>query len=677
MRALGRSTFLFLCLAPFIALGQPAVLPEDGTDISDLGKIEEPKEEAKPQELPPLPKPKSVVGGERPPLPPPFRASLKTKPGRVAQIPVPEPEGVPNAESLRAHLEQRARYVRVQDSANADLELLLTREMRRAIGAKNVLVASASLIHEAKLHLKSGTTERAVHLAEAAVTLSPDMVAAHWMHIRALWAHDWTRLARVGSAAWRMTRAQLGQFRNQVPLLYSSLLFLGMALLVVVSVLAAVLLLKHLRYLAHDLGRPLPGIIGTGEIALLLLLLILAPAALGFGLHWTLGAALALTFGYQSTAERRASVTAAIFLGVLPGLMFLISPLVNFNGSLTDAMAEAIDETFVSSAEERLQRYVNGAGRNDAQTALILAHLKRSRGDLRGAEMEYRRALASDPSNTRARNNLGTVIYLLGNKELAKATFQQAGRKYAEPLLNLASINADQGKFESAKALLESARGIDPELTALYTSFDASTPTRQKLFDTRLDQGILWGHLWSFEPPVAMGVTEQLWAKIGAASPYWTAPLMTLIFLLIAVVSSKLILSIPCRKCGIPAARSAPASQCEQCQSVFLTAVAVEPSIRRAKESQVRAYQRRLRYSGRLLAFIPGGGHLYAGKPGRGMFLLLLLLIALLPALWPEQVAVHPWRAWIDGAGQKIQLSLAGGWALLLVLISVRKSWSR
>src|SRR5262249_21716084 len=147
---------------------------------------------------------------------------------------------------------------------------------------------------------------------------------------------------------------------------------------------------KYLRYAAHDLVRVLPSWFGSGEGAMILVIAMATPLVFGFGGAISLVLALGIVYAYQTPEERTVSKWAMGILAVAPGLVFLAAPLVTFHGSVTDAIDSAATEAFAADAEARLVDHMKGAGRNDIQGSLVLARRHRMRGDLAGAEAEYR-----------------------------------------------------------------------------------------------------------------------------------------------------------------------------------------------------------------------------------------------------------------------------------------------
>ena len=81
----------------------------------------------------------------------------------------------------------------------------------------------------------------------------------------------------------------------------------------------------------------------------------------------------------------------------------------------------------------------------------------------------YQAALALDPLDVKARNNLGSTYMQLTMDDLATATFQEALRldsSYSLAYYNLACVQARAGNVQRAAAYLQQAVAIEPEARA-------------------------------------------------------------------------------------------------------------------------------------------------------------------------------------------------------------------
>lgn len=687
-----------VCLALLCVLSLPAraqesaeIAPEEETteDLGDEGSPEEPpapgEEAVEPD--PEAEKPEQPI--EKPQLDPwkPRTSTVATVvriPKREIKsvapvVPIEEKPAALTEKDLRDRIEARARFLRSGDTASADAELAFIIEARQQLGVRNVVVASAALIHEANQAAGLGQPTRALELAEASARLSPDLDAAHWARAKLYFGSSWTAVDLIFGALYDVVHAKIGRFKNSVSLLTNVAAVIGLALFFSLAVFAAVQLFKYARYAAFDISRLLPSWFGTGEVIMLLLMAIAAPLVFRFGGALTVALGLGVVYAYQSQRERRVSVAAWVLLAISPLMIWFIAPLVTFHGSTVDAIETALSETFTPNEEAKLTE-MSRSPEFGVVGSIALAHRHRVRGDLKAATDEYRRALTLDPNNVVARNNLGKLLFIQGNEEAARASFQNAANsgQRAEPLLNLASMLLDDSQFEQANVSIERARKLDRGLVEYYTQNASALQTRDKLLDAESSQWPLWELLFAQDAGERYLVTEQIFSVLGASTPIFMMPVFVALIAVLAFLLAKRSvhkpLSVPCPKCGVPADRDAPASYCEQCQSIFLKTIAVEPTLRLQKEGEVISYQKRRRWTERLLSLIAGAGDIFSGRPIFGMFLLFFFLTAIAVIRFTEGFVVNPWNVGFDPAAHTLKLAIAIVFAAVLALISVRQA---
>ncbi len=590
-----------------------------------------------------------------------------------------KPRVVVTEHDLRVQVEKMVEAYRLGDRDRFLNERDALEQMRARAGVANVLLASAALIRQSDVALAAGDFDEAVDLSSAAVRLSPDLVAAHWSLAGVLWTKDWTQLRTIGSALANLLDAQFGSFRNQVAFLTSVSLVLGLALALTVVVFALVQFIKYVRYPAHDLAKRVPSIFGTGELIIVLTVVALVPVAIGWGLLAGALAALVIVTGYQLSSERWVSWFMMVVVALIPLALYSVAPLITFHGSLVDDMATTITEAFAGSAERRLFAASTGTRSRDATSALILARRKRLRGDLEGADLAYQRALEFRPNDPVALNNRGVIQFMLGRHEAAVALFERGkDANRAESVLNLAIIREEEGKFEEVGRLLDQGRQLDRRLADAYTRQAGASAQSTPMFEAEIDMSVLWNRMYAIEPDRRWEVAESLWMRMGGGR-LWSISVAAAIALLASLVVgawSKRF-STGCPKCGTPADRAAYGRLCGQCNSVFVTAAAVEPRLRAKKEREVRSYQRRRRWTERLTSMFAGVGQFFGGRPLLGSILFFPFAVAMVAWVYRAGVMVHDWFIFYGGSPG----SLVGGIALfvagILSLVSIRQSFDR
>lgn len=571
--------------------------------------------------------------------------------------------------SLRARIERRATSARAADVHAADTALAFIEEERVRLGVRNVIFASADLIREAEVALQAGDPGRAEELGAAATRLSPDLSAGYWMWLRAVRADDWTRLADQGTIAWWYLRAQLTVFRNRVALAAWGFTWAMWVLVLACGLFGGIQLLRHLTYAAHDLARPLPGIFTRREVILALLF---GLGALGLLLSWAAAVAvgLALVYAYQGRSERLLSFLAVASLALAPAVIYGAgAPLIAFHGSKSDVLAAAESQVFMPEEQHAL----GPSADRDALGAAILAQRMRARGDLAGAEAEYRRALKGGPGDPSLENNLGAVLYRRKQFAEAERRFRAgaADGRRLEPVLNLATVLYDRGAFKEAEQVLAQARSIDPERTAAYIQRRGTAGVSHHALDAGLAMGVMWQRLYRQQDPVErMTITRQLWAPVGGDLPLLQAGLGLLVVFLVGLIAGRRTVSHPCDHCGVPV-RSEEQS-CYACKAVYGSGSFVDHELRTAKEAQLFRRQRRRRWVSVLLGLVAGLGRIYRGRTLMGALWLLLFLGLLGIGLQVGgALSVNAWRIPVDDGLWRTLSHGALGLAALMSLWSV------
>lgn len=187
---------------------------------------------------------------------------------------------------LEVLIRARAEHASAGDLAGADRLLAELEQKRNEVGAKNVPLASAHLIHEAKMALVDRQPERAIELARAAVRLSPDLPATHAMLLRA---------ARAGGdsgvgAMFELAACFFAGGDASRDLLANLLAYAGIGLLFTLVLFTVIQLMKY----GERAGWWLP-------------VVAVFPPALDLGVLISLGVVLAGVHAYQSRRERRAT----------------------------------------------------------------------------------------------------------------------------------------------------------------------------------------------------------------------------------------------------------------------------------------------------------------------------------------------------------------------------------
>jgi tetratricopeptide (TPR) repeat protein len=106
---------------------------------------------------------------------------------------------------------------------------------------------------------------------------------------------------------------------------------------------------------------------------------------------------------------------------------------------------------------------------NDADAWYLLGRTKYNENEFAAAIADFERALALHPKYVEAENNIGLAWKELNNRDNARAAFQAAidwqgsTPVDAQPILNMGTLLADEGKFDEAMTLLKQALSLAPQ----------------------------------------------------------------------------------------------------------------------------------------------------------------------------------------------------------------------
>jgi len=135
-------------------------------------------------------------------------------------------------------------------------------------------------------------------------------------------------------------------------------------------------------------------------------------------------------------------------------------------------------------------------------------------------------------------------------------------------------------------------------------------------------------------------------------------------------------LSVPCSKCGRPAHGDATTPFCEQCVSVFVSGIAVEPRQRANKEVEVRKYQRRRRLVERLLS-VTGLGLAVGDRPLEAIGLGFVVAASVGAIVSFPLLGVSSWAQPVGNEAHSVAVGVFVTAALVAAGVAVHRSWER
>lgn len=363
----------------------------------------------------------------------------------------------------------KAYYQRDPQEAAVALDGLVNQS--RQLGMHRLPDLSIAAAVSAVRAAREGDATRATWALEAAEVLDPGRPESGFAGARVAWAqHDWAKaVARFFSGYVRALRLD----RTRAVLLSSLLVFV-----ILVPVIAGVLfILLELMLRATQLSLALmrlvplawPGWVrGFG-----LLLLLLWPIALHFGMFWLLFYWSALLWGFVGWRERSVFLALWAWLLLAPVGLHLMQSRIEFmrtSGSraLSDVKAERLSGTFFSDFAALREE-------SPRQPELIAmsADLDRRMGEWDTARRLYHLVLDSDPDNYGALNNLGVYHYRVSETGAAREFFQRAVKTDDERPsghFNESQVYSDAYLFTDAERELARARELNPGLVSQWIS---------------------------------------------------------------------------------------------------------------------------------------------------------------------------------------------------------------
>jgi Tfp pilus assembly protein PilF len=395
--------------------------------------------------------------------------------------------------------------------------------------------------------------------------------------------------------------------------------------------IAAALLLRRGPLLLHDIEEWLgPAHHRSASLALFLLLLLL-PVATFQGWGWLPLWWLALLFSYFESRERWLSAVLALgALAIGPGAALLEERLRTTRNPLYHAALAATESVPDAAALASLEAALRQDPKDRDLVCLVgTARKKASRYD-EAAEL-YRQALAADPQDAFARNNLANLEFVRGGIDAA-ATRYRAGTSSPQPAVaatsfyNLSLAHLQKFEYQAFNAAKSSADRLAPGLVADYDRFRYDTGD-YAVVDLGLAREQVWEKFAGAEAGVA--ARNLLYGEPAPRRSSLPGALLNrfLAALAICALAGFLVarwrgpraFTLHCGRCGTAFCRLCHLGQvgaglCSQCYHLFVVRDGVSAPVRNRKLADVQVFDERRERRTRLLsALSPGAGQVYGG----------------------------------------------------------------
>jgi len=568
-----------------------------------------------------------------------------------AVAPAPAPAVAPTFEQLWSV------FVEADLAGDAGAAERALREIRRSRIERNVPsldTVGLGLVERGVAKLEAGQRQEAEDAFRAAVALAPGLPDAHAGLAVALLKKGPLGVVPSVEATIAGVSSFLPTGRGALRAWDFATAAAVLAAFAIAWAVAVALLGRRGGLLLHDLEEWLgPAQSRSAALALLLLLLLL-PVATFQGWGWLPLWALALLFAYLDRRER--ALVGLILAGAIavgPAVASYEMRLRAERNPLFQAALAAVESAPDRGAIARLEEAVRNDPEDRDLVYLLGAALRHAGRRGEAAEL-YRQALARDPGDAFARNNLANIEFVDGNFDSARARYRAgtdaggAPEVAATSYYNLSLLHLQKFEYQAYNEAKSNADRLAPGLVADYDRwrYDTRDYAVVDLGLTAEDVVLKFAGTATGvavrnvdaggRPESQRGVLAASMANRFAAS----VALFALLAFLVARWRGPKAFTLHCGRCGTAFCRYCHLGQvsgglCSQCYHLFVVRDGVSGPARNRKMAEVqRAEGRRDRIFRVLSVLSPGAGQVYGGWTLRGAVLLglwygvLALLVA-------------------------------------------------
>jgi len=618
-----------------------------------------PRKPVPPPEAPVVPRapaPRAVEAAPPKPAESPAAAPVAARP-----LPLPLPPTAGDSELLamfrRWQQAERDGATRVAEAARTELLGL-----REELGVSDLEPMSVAMLRAAAERRKREDTRGSVELANTAATLSPNVPYVYLGLARAqlaeeplAWGRAWTSLRAAVRAFWedpRYARSGLGDLGTALLLAWVATAVAAMA----------VLFLRHVPLLFHDVHHLFPRAVARWQTAALVLLVLLLPLVFHLGLAVELLVVLAALTLYLSRTERVVAFVLVAGLGAVPLVAGRLASATAFAGTPAEDVY-LLERGGLEAATAAAQ--VRSRGNYSFQELYALGRYEARRGHLAEAEVAFTAAAAQRPADARLLTQQGNLAFVQGKLDTAGQLYSrasEAGPTLADAYWNAAKLHRRRARtlnddtvgaeLDRAQTAMASALRLDERLAQRQDPPDDKPLMNRLLLSPALPAADLaalaevQGRAARVRAQASAALLGGLDASTGALVPAVAGALLVAFGLWRAGRG----VSHACDKCGRPVCRrcdpqlSVGSQFCAQCVNVFARRGVVPPLLKVNKEMEVRRHRARSSRIAYALGLLCSGmGHVFSGAALRGTGYAFLFLFAAACVVTREGVLRAPY----------------------------------
>ncbi|MBN1552766.1 tetratricopeptide repeat protein [bacterium] len=425
--------------------------------------------------------------------------------------------------------------------------------------------------------------------------------------------------------------------------IYQQLILLGnlsntliLTFLINMVILVTALVVRYSNLFHHEILERLPLKVPPKVIWIFVILILVLPFLLGFGVFWMFLWWLLLLSFYIGKRERTLLMLSYLFLfAILPLNVFRVAVLLAHDDGLIQVMAYTYHGAGYSAESiDRLSAHLDRSS-SKAHMHFLKGMLYKRGGYYFDALKEYMEYTRIERSDAIGHLNLGNIYFILNNIGEAIAEYRKAENtdpNNAAIYCNLSKAYSHQFKFQQMDSMLKKANDLNPKLVSKFTDNLSSNPNRM-LLDGLFPKKWIWQEFEQFYER-SFAEQENHWRKLGPGLGMRSALTVLfsvfVIFLIIPAISKRMNVSRFCIKCG---ASMCPRCQknsdskkfCSHCQMMITKKGQVDPKDRDKNLRDVNTRVRRRKLTKICLTVLfPGMGAVYDGRLTSGFILALL-----------------------------------------------------